>query len=124
MGNFKNYIKYSKADMVGIFASSICIVHCVLTPVVAIIFSEVIKEKYELLNYIFLFISLISVVMSIKSTKHLLIRGFLIYFWIQLSLGLLFEDRNIIFNILMYFAAIGLIATHVINIRYCSNCKH
>jgi hypothetical protein len=110
--------------MVGIFASSICIVHCVLTPVVAIIFSEVIKEKYELLNYIFLFISLISVVMSIKSTKHLLIRGFLIYFWIQLSLGLLFEDRNIIFNILMYFAAIGLIATHVINIRYCSNCKH
>ena len=40
---------FSKADVVGIIASSICIIHCVLTPLIVIVFSEVIKEKYELL---------------------------------------------------------------------------
>jgi hypothetical protein len=124
LGNFKNYIKHSKADVVGIIASSICIIHCVLTPFIVIVFSEVIKEKYELLNYFFLLISLVSVVLSVKSSKDKLIKGLLIYFWIQLSLGLFFEDKNIIFSILMYFSAIGLIGTHVLNIKYCKTCKH
>jgi len=78
LGNFKSYIKYSKADIVGIIASSICIIHCVLTPLIVIVFSEVIKEKYELLNYFFLLISLVSVVLSVKSSKHPLLKGLLI----------------------------------------------
>lgn len=124
MENFKSYIKYSKADVVGIIASSICIIHCVLTPLIVIVFSEVIKEKYELLNYFFLLISLVSVVLSVRSSKHPLLKGLLIYFWIQLSLGLFLEDTNIIFSILMYFSAIGLIGTHVLNIKHCNTCKH
>lgn len=124
MENSNSHIKYSKADIVGIIASSICIIHCVLTPLIAIIFSELIKEKYELLNYFFLFISLVSVVLSVKSTKHPFIKSLLIYFWIQLSVGLFFEDKNIVFSILMYFSAIGLIGTHVLNIKGCNTCKH
>ncbi len=124
MENFKSHTKRAKSDIVGIIASSVCIIHCMLTPLIAIIFSEVIKDKYELLNYLFLLISLVSVVLSVKSSKHPFIKGLLIYFWIQLSVSLFFEDKNIIFSILMYFSAIGLIGIHVLNIKYCSRCKH
>ena len=123
MENFKLKNSYNKSDIVGIIASSICIVHCVLTPLIAVLFSKIVKEKYELLNYVFLIISLISVIISIKTTKNELLKGLLLFFWIQLSVGLVLEDKNIIFSILMYFSALGLIVTHILNIKYCKNCK-
>jgi len=121
--NFKLKNSYNKSDIVGIIASSICIVHCVITPLIAVLFSKIVKEKYELLNYVFLIISLISVIISIKTTKNELLKGLLLFFWIQLSVGLVLEDKNIIFSILMYFSALGLIVTHILNIKYCKNCK-
>jgi len=121
--NFKLKNSYNKSDIVGIIASSICIVHCVITPLIAVLFSKIVKEKYELLNYVFLIISLISVIISIKTTKNKLLKGLLLFFWIQLSVGLVLEDKNIIFSILMYFSALGLIVTHILNIKYCKNCK-
>lgn len=123
MENFKLKNSYNKSDIVGIIASSICIVHCVITPLIAVLFSKIVKEKYELLNYVFLIISLISVIISIKTTKNKLLKGLLLFFWIQLSVGLVLEDKNIIFSILMYFSALGLIVTHILNIKYCKNCK-
>ena len=123
MENFKLKNSYNKSDIVGIIASSICIVHCVITPLIAVLFSKIVKEKYELLNYVFLIISLISVIISIKTTKNELLKGLLLFFWIQLSVGLVLEDKNIIFSILMYFSALGLIVTHILNIKYCKNCK-
>ncbi len=124
MENFKLHIKSRKSDFLGIMASAVCIIHCVLTPLVIVLFSEVVKEKYEYLNFIFLAISLVSVILSVKTTDHKVIQGLLIYFWIQLSIGILFEEVNILFSILMYSAAIGLIATHVWNIMYCKKCQH
>jgi len=121
--NFKLKNSYNKSDIVGIIASSICIVHCVLTPLIAVLFSKIVKEKYELLNYVFLIISLISVIISIKTTKNELLKGLLLFFWIQLSVGLVLEDKNIIFSILMYFSALGLIVTHILNINHCKNCN-
>ena len=123
MENFKLKNSYNKSDIVGIIASSICIVHCVLTPLIAVLFSKIVKEKYELLNYVFLIISLISVIISIKTTKNELLKGLLLFFWIQLSVGLVLEDKNIIFSILMYFSALGLIVTHILNINHCKNCN-
>ena len=122
MENFKSHIKSRKLDFIGIIASTVCIIHCLLTPLVVILFSEVVKEKYEYINFLFLAISLVSVVLSVKTTNHQVIKVLLIYFWIQLSVGLLFEELNFVFSILMYFAAVGLIATHIWNIKYCKKC--
>lgn len=125
MGNYKSHSSFSnKADVVGIVASSVCIIHCLLTPFVAVLFSGILKEKYELLNFVFLLVSLISVVLSVRSSKHNLFKGLFIYFWVQLSVALVFEDVNIIFTLMMYFAAIGLIVTHVLNIKHCKKCHH
>lgn len=124
MENYKETKSYNKSDIVGIIASSICVVHCILTPFIVVLFPFIIKENYEALNYLFLVIGFISMILSVKSTKLNLVKYLLIYFWIQLCLSILLEEKSVIFSLLMYFSAFGLIVSHILNIKYCKNCKH
>lgn len=124
MENYKETKSYNISDIVGIITSSICIVHCILTPFIVVLFPYIIKENYEALNYFFLVIGFISMFLSVKSTKFNLVKYLLIYFWIQLCLSILLEEKSIVFSFLMYFSSFGLIISHVINLKYCKNCQH
>lgn len=121
MENCKEIKSYSKSDIVGIIASSICVVHCILTPFIVVLFPFIIKENYEALNYLFLVIGFISMILSVKSTKLNLVKYLLIYFWIQLCLSVILEEKSVIFSLLMYFSAFGLIVSHILNIKYCKH---
>jgi hypothetical protein len=122
--NYKETNSYSKSDIVGIISSSICVVHCILTPFIVVILPNCIKENYEDINYLFLVLGFISMLLSVKSTKLNLVKYLLIYFWLQLCLSIFLEERSVFFSLLMYFSAFGLIIGHILNMKYCKNCQH
>jgi hypothetical protein len=116
MINFKANTSFNKPKLIGIIPASINIIHCILTPFIVALFPLLINANYNFSNYVFMIISLISLLLSCKSTK-LYLTTLLIYFWLLLCFCIIYEDENIVFSILMYFSALGLIITHILNTK-------
>ncbi len=110
----------SKADYIGITGSTLCIIHCVLTPFLLLTVnfgSEGLKLGYLSLDYVFILVNIFAVYHATRHTHSLLIKRAL---WIFLSLFtacLLLEDVSERFEYLGYAASLGLVATHLVNIR-------
>lgn len=117
----------SKSDLVGAFASILCLVHCLATPFLFAAHagianhSEVLPQWWGLFDIIFLVISFGAIWWSGKTTSKKWIGNVLWLSWIVLALIVLNEKFSF-FDLAeqtIYMPTISLIFFHLYNRKYC-----
>jgi hypothetical protein len=110
-----------KADYIGIAGSVLCIIHCLITPVLlmttALFQNEKLRIGYLSLDYVFIGVNIIAVYFATRHYVHPLIKKSLWGFLSLFSIALLLEDVNPFFEYVAYIASAGLVITHLLNIR-------
>ncbi len=118
----KIYLPEQRADYIGITGSILCIVHCLVTPVLVMTSTLLNHDSLRLgflsLDYVFIAVNMVAVWSASRHTSRqitIALWGFLVLF----AGGLLLEDVHEGFEYLAYAASIGLVITHIANIRHC-----
>lgn len=118
-----NTKKYNYADFVGIASSSICLVHCIATPILIVCTKNCCDEN-PVLKYTFLIVAFISIFKTTENatkTKTALLLW--VSFWGFLFSTLFQEEYNWL-HYLAYFFSASIIVGHILNIKYCKQCKN
>lgn len=124
-----------KSDIIGIAASSLCAVHCAITPLIfmakpyldggAICHQDgccaAAPLGWRMFDWVFLAVSLLAVWYSAKRTPKASYRFLLWGAWVVLSIGLVIGGQ--IGHGLMYFGSFCLVVIHFLNIRHCKACQ-
>ena len=126
--------KINYSDWLGVATSSLCAVHCTLTPLLfatrPILESTLDKHGHgagfwTLLDYLFLGLSLIAVWYSSRHTSNSIIRWIFWSAWSIFTIGLLSELFHFSYGKwLMYTGSIALIGMHLFNLFYVKKVKH
>lgn len=110
-----------KADYIGITGSVLCLVHCLVTPVLlmttAALHDEHLRVGFLSLDYVFIGVNIVAVYFATKATGSPLIKKALWGFLALFTVSILLEDRGQTFQLLGYAASVGLVMTHLVNIR-------
>ena len=117
----------NNSDFFGILTCSLCLVHCISTPLILISFSSlntILSTSYSWwsnLDYVFLFISFFMVYISVQTTR---IKSMKFLFWLSwFSLFLVIINEKTEFYIfseyLTYLTATGLSLLHLFNLKHC-----
>ena len=114
------FLKALSMDYIGIASATLCVVHCLLLPVLILFFGK--SELLEKFSYLFLLISFYS---AFEATKHTNNTKILTLIWLSfalLSICILFEDDFPNLEIGSYLASLGLIIGHILNMKFCKKC--
>ena len=120
-------ITLQKPDSIGAIASMLCVVHCLLTPLIFIAHScckegcDAAPTWWKSIDFIFLTISFISIYQSTKTTTQDAMKPILWSLWCLLSF-LIINDKIHLLEIpetISYIIAIALAFFHIYNLRYC-----
>jgi hypothetical protein len=105
---------------VGIVSTTLCVVHCILTPLLLVLVAK--YEWWGNLTFLFLAISFYAVYDAIKSKppQHILLLICVSY--VFMTAFLLLENFWDLAEPLSYVASFGLVIGHILNIRYCKSC--
>lgn len=111
--------KINRADLTGILSSSLCLIHCIATPLLITLGVGIFT--HPLVKYLFLIIAFISI---IKATQHTTDKRISYLLWFSFT-G--FFTSNILhhqsewFHYAEYLFALMIITGHILNIK---NCKY
>lgn len=137
----KNFIS-EKSDLIGISASFLCTIHCVITPIFFMAkplmyashhaghahhhhHGHSHDHAWASLDYLFLIIAFIAVWMSAQHTHNPKIKIGLWVSWVILTTGILIEmSGNVVGSYIMYFGSFSLISMHLLNRKYCRIAGH
>lgn len=119
-----------KSDIVGIYASSLCLVHCVASPFIFIAqtsrssHSHDVPSWWGLLDFVFLIISFFSVYRSTQKTSKNWIKPALWVSLLCLFIIVINEKINMFYihHKLLYIPIVALIILHFYNRKFC-NCN-
>ena len=125
MKNIKYFIL--KSDYFGVLTSLLCLLHCVITPLIFISYSSLNSEFstsflwWKNLDYVFIFISFFMVYFSTRICKIKIIKYLFWLSWIFLFLVIINEKINSFqfSEYLTYLAASILSLMHLYNLKYC-----
>ena len=110
-----------KADYIGITGSVLCLIHCLVTPVLlmttAVMRDEHLRIGFLSLDYVFIGVNIVAVYFATKSSVSLAIKWALWGFLALFTVAILLEGVNGVFQLAGYAASAGLVATHLLNIR-------
>lgn len=110
-----------KADYVGITGSVLCLIHCLLTPVLlmttAVMRDEHLRVGFLSLDYVFIGVNIVAVYFATRSDVSLAVKRALWGFLFLFTVAILLEDVDEAFHLLGYAASAGLVVTHLVNIR-------
>ena len=115
------------SDSVGAMASTLCMIHCLLTPFIFVVQSctatccASAPAWWVTFDYLFLVISFFAIFKSTQTTRSNAMKYALWTFWFLLLSLILNESLEVILltkNIL-YFVAISLACLHIYNLKYC-----
>ncbi len=113
------------SDPIGAMASSLCLIHCVATPLIFIIQPLATEEAapawWKSLDYIFLLVSFFAVYWSVRNSSKNWMKYALWIFWTALALAI-FNEKMELFSLTefsIYIPAIGLVFLHFYNRKYC-----
>ncbi|MEY3416892.1 MAG: hypothetical protein RL711_897 [Bacteroidota bacterium] len=116
-----NTTKINKADLIGILSSSICLVHCVATPLLIAFGAGFITNPF--FKYLFLIISFVSI---FKATENITSKKISLLLWISFwgfLFSTLFQEEYEWLHYSGYLFAILIIIGHILNIKHCSECS-
>lgn len=112
----------NRADYLGITGSVLCLIHCLITPVLVmtstLLSHDSLRIGFLSLDYVFIAINIAAVWSASRHTSRAINRalwGFLTLF----MAGLILESAHDSAAWLAYAASLGLAGTHVANIRHC-----
>ena len=117
----------NKSDNIGALASTLCMIHCFVTPFFLIIQNDSIKHSeampfwWKWIDLFFICISLLAVYHSANKTSNTLVKNTLWISWIALFLTIINEKTALIHlpEIITYIVASLLILIHLYNHKYC-----
>ncbi|MEM7161208.1 MAG: MerC domain-containing protein [Bacteroidota bacterium] len=118
---------YLRADAFGMIASGLCFVHCVATPFIflakacSVACCADAPVWWQAIDYIFIVIAFIAIYYSTRNTKVRWVKIAMWLTWALLLIILIHESLRMSFlsHNLLYFAALGLIALHFYNLKFC-----
>jgi len=114
--------KLSRADLIGIINSSVCLVHCIGTPLLIAFGASFLM--FPIFKYLFLIVSFASIYQATKFSKRSKITLLLwASFW-GFLFSTLFQEEYEWLHYLGYFFSILIIVGHILNIRFCKNCSN
>lgn len=110
-----------KADYIGITGSVLCLIHCMITPVLLMTTTALRHEHlhigYLSLDYVFIGVNVAAVYFATKNNRSMPVKRALWGFLILFAIGIVFENVSEGFQLLGYAASAGLVMTHLVNIR-------
>ncbi len=114
---------HGKADYFGIAGSILCLIHCLVIPVLALgsTFSASHGESIGFLglDYLFILVNGAAVFFATRDHRVPALRAFLWFSFALFSVSLLLEHQNPAFHLLGYLGSGLLIAGHVYNLIFC-----
>ena len=121
-------ISIKNSDYVGSCASLLCMLHCMVSPILFMSQTQTVNISLEIpflwqsVNYIFLFISMIAVYFSIKNSTKLFVKILLATSWLSLSFLIINEGLEGFHfpEIFTYVSASLLSFFHIYNLKYCT----
>lgn len=119
--NMNKTYKINKADLIGILSSSICLVHCIATPLLITFGAGFISNP--IFKYLFLIISFVSI---FKATVNLTNKKIALLLWISFwgfLFSALFQEEYHWLHYTGYFFSVIIIIGHILNINYCRTCS-
>lgn len=118
-----------KSDNIGALASSLCLLHCLATPLFFIVQPLRIHETsspiwWKSLDFIFLILSFFAVYWSAKNTSKNWIKYLLWLSWAILTFAIVNEKLELFHlpELAVYIPTLALIVLHIYNKKYCQ-CK-
>ena len=123
-------ITFQKPDTVGAIASSLCVIHCLMTPLIFAAQSLTAVHEHSApvwwqnLDFLFIVISFIAIYQSTKNSNNTSIRYALWINWFTLFFLILNEKTEwfSLAEIITYIVAFTLASLHIYNLNYCQ-CK-
>jgi|TARA_B110000259_G_scaffold156259_1_gene177724 hypothetical protein len=120
-------ITLQKSDKIGAIASSLCVIHCLMTPLLFAAQSLAIEHHHsspvwwENMDFLFVLISLLAVNQSTKNSNNTIIKKALWASWFILFFLILNEKVEWYHSpeIITYFVAFTLASLHIYNLNYC-----
>ena len=106
-------------DTIGISAAVLCLIHCIIFPLLMVIPLGISHNPYIDLAFL-----LVGAVVVFRITQQISSRWLKLLFWISISLLFISVLTDLIFEVhipLIYVGAAGLITGHIINFK---NHKH
>lgn len=121
-----NFIK-QKSDSVGAIASSLCLVHCLATPLIFITQTcnltccSSAPTWWQWIDYLFLIISFFAVYRSTQNSSKKWVKVALWISWLLLCTTIINDKLNLITldSYLNYLPALCLIVLHLYNKKFC-----
>lgn len=115
--------KHGNADYVGITGSVLCIIHCIITPVLAVSSSVFLKdtlvEGMHLLGYVFILVNGLAVYYATRHTHSVRLNQFLWGAFALFSISIVLEEISEAFHYLSYLGSFLLIVGHGLNLYLC-----
>lgn len=116
-----------KPDTLGAFASILCMIHCLATPLLFIVHAcsasgcEAAPIWWKSIDYIFLAISSFAIYYSTQTTSNNFMKPALWISWLALFITILNEHLNWIPlpGVMVYVVSAILVALHLYNLNYC-----
>jgi hypothetical protein len=123
-------LSIQKPDTIGALASSLCVVHCLITPVLFAVQSYTAVHYHSAplwwqnLDFLFITISVFAVYRSTRNSTNSLIKYALWTSWVILFILILNEKLvwTPLPEFITYIAALSLALLHLYNLNYCQ-CK-
>jgi hypothetical protein len=116
-----NTTKINKADLIGILSSSICLLHCLATPLLIAFGAGFITNPF--FKYLFLIISFVSI---FKATENITSKKTSLLLWISFwgfLFSTLFQEEYEWLHYSGYLFAILIIIGHILSIKHCRECS-
>lgn len=116
-----------KPDRLGIISSSLCLIHCIFTPLLFVVQSHAACCEastpmwWKSIDYLFLIISFTAIYKSANQTSKKWMKYALYASWLVLSFIILNEKFVLILvpEVSIYFASLSLVFLHIYNSKYC-----
>ena len=123
-------IVFKNSDNLGILSSTLCFIHCFVTPFVYMSFASLFNQNdflsfsWKGINIIFIVFSLIAVNRSTKKTTSKIIKPIFWFSWSFLFFVLFNEEVKFIElpELVSYLSALNLAGIHIYNLKFCG-CK-
>lgn len=110
-----------KADYLGIVGSVLCMIHCLVTPILvmtsALMKDTLVRTSVFGLDYIFIGINIMAVYFATRHATSSVIKMTLWGFLSLFAVALLLEHTDKIFEYIAYAASAGLVFAHFLNLR-------
>ena len=119
-------ISIEKPDNYGVAFSSLCMLHCYLTPLLFLTQGHLsfVPGWWQSLNFLFLALSFLAICFSVKNSTSLVVKFLLFTFWFALAFLLISEEFEFFHlpEAMTYAAGFSLAFLHIYNNKYC-NCN-